>query len=65
MAENEIKRSPHGLFEKALLAEKKLKEEKMQPIVEENGIFSIKKDLEISSIILDPEFKELVDSVLG
>lgn len=58
--ENEEK-SPRGLLAKALLAEKKLQE----PIVEKDGIFSIKQNLETSKVVIDPEFKALVDSVLG
>ena len=33
-------------------------------IVENNGIFTIQKDLEVSSVKIDPSLKALVDSVL-
>ena len=33
-------------------------------IEEEDGVFSINKNLECSKVQLDPYFKELVDSVL-
>ena len=34
-------------------------------IVEQNGIFMIKEDLETSSVEQDPALKALIDSVLG
>ena len=33
-------------------------------IVEEDGVFSISENLEYTNVIQDPDFKELVDSIL-
>nr|MCR4580033.1 hypothetical protein [Treponema sp.] len=38
--------------------------EPVEAIVEDNGVYSITRDLEYSDVIQDPEFKALVDSVL-
>ncbi len=72
--------SKNGLMEKALkISESKNKDVGLlnktkiyksrakgttKAIIETNGIFSIKKDLETSSVKQDPRLKELVDSVL-
>lgn len=76
----EKKPGPHGLFFRALAAEKRLAEEKrgerksptqavnpgnQEPIVEADGIFSISGKIETSAVKLDPDFKALVDSVLN
>ena len=34
-------------------------------IVEEDGVYSIAENLEYTNVVQDPEFKELVDSILG
>ncbi len=39
--------------------------ESANAIVEEDGVFSIAEDLEYTNVVQDPEFKELVDSILG
>ena len=33
-------------------------------IVEKDGVFSISENLEYTNVIQDPDFKELVDSIL-
>jgi len=38
--------------------------ETVNAIVEEDGVFSISENLEYTNVVQDPEFKELVDSIL-
>lgn len=49
----------HGLLAKALSLTGN-----DDAIIETDGIFSIKKDLDISHVTIDPELKELIDTVL-
>ena len=39
--------------------------ESANAIIEEDGVFSISENLEYTNVVQDPEFKELVDSILG
>lgn len=52
-----------GLLQKALSFERE--EKKEVSIVEKDGIYSVSRNIETSSVVLNPEFKELVDSVLN
>ncbi len=57
-----------GLMRRALEMERRmsLKSKKsVEPIVEQNGVFTIQENIETSAVKQDPYFKDLVESVLG
>ncbi len=55
-----LKKNSHGLLQKAMALQN------ARNVIElENGIFSIKKNLELTNIPLNSDFKSLVDSVLN